>query len=93
MPGREAGMDTKQQAEHVQGIIDRIAREAIALPSDARPVFIKEEIVKIRGDFLRTYEPDPRLIAAAMGFLDTMYGEVKAQVRLLEENSSDPGTA
>jgi hypothetical protein len=84
-------MDRKQQAEHVKKMIDEIARKTIALPSDARAAFIKGEIAKVRGIFLRTYEADSELIAAAMTYLDTMYGEVKARVRFLERNSSDPG--
>jgi hypothetical protein len=78
-------MDMKEQAEHVQKIIDGIATNAIALSPDARPAFIKAEIAKVRRSFLQTYEADPRLVSAAMGFLDTMYGAVKAQARFLQE--------
>ncbi len=44
----------KEQAEHVQKIIDEIATSAIALSPDTRPAFIKAEIAKVRTSFLQT---------------------------------------
>ena len=80
-------MDREQQAERVRKVIDSIAERAFALPPEARPAFIKAEIVKVRGDFLRTYEADPRLAASAMELVDGIYSQVKARLKFFEVRS------
>ncbi len=49
-------MDREQQVERVRKVIDAIAERALAVPAEARLALIKREIVKVRGDFLQTYE-------------------------------------
>jgi hypothetical protein len=85
-PGQEADVDRKQETERVRDVIDSIAEGALALPPEARLTFIKAEIVKVRGDFLRTYEADPELAGSAMELVDGIYSQVKAKLKFLEQN-------
>jgi hypothetical protein len=77
-------MDREQQAERIRKVIDSIAEGALALPPEARLTFIKSEIVKVQGDFLRTYEADPRLAALAGEFVDGIDSQVKARLTFFE---------
>jgi hypothetical protein len=77
-------MGREQQAERVRTVIDSIAERALALPPEARLAFIKTEIVKVRGDFLQTYEADPRLAASAMELVDGIYSQVKARLKFIK---------
>jgi hypothetical protein len=86
-------MERKQQAERVQRLIDAIARKAMVLPPDARLAYIKQEVAKVRADFRRTYEADPRLAASAMLLVDPMYSAVKARVSFLERNAGNAGAS
>ena len=79
-------MDRKQESEHVRDVIASIAEGALALPPEARLAFIKAEIVKVRGDFLRTYEVEPRLAASAGELVDGIYSQVKARLKFFEQN-------
>ena len=84
-------MDRDQQAERVRTTIDSIAERALAVAPEARLAFIKTEIVKVRGDFLRTYEADPSLAASAMELVDGIYSQVKARLKFIE-TKAHPGT-
>jgi len=84
-------MDRKQQAARIQRIVDVIAQKAIAMPPDARLAFIKGEIAKVREDFRRTYETDPRLFISAMDLINSMYGQVKTRLEFLEMGSGKTG--
>ncbi len=79
-------MNRDQQAERVRKVIDSIVERALAVPAEARLAFIKTEIVKVRGDFLQTYEADPRLAASAMELVDGIYSQVKARLKFVESN-------
>jgi hypothetical protein len=48
-------MDKKQQAARIQRIVNTIAERATAVPDGARPVYIQEEVAKVRDAFRRTY--------------------------------------
>jgi hypothetical protein len=56
-------MDREQQAVLIQKIVNTIAARALAVSSDARPVYIREEVAKVREAFRQTYEANPRLEA------------------------------
>ena len=79
-------MDRQQEIERIRDVIDSIAERALALPPEARLAFIKTEIVKVRGDFLRTYEAEPRLAASTMELVDGIYSQVKARLKSFEQN-------
>jgi hypothetical protein len=77
-------MDKREQAARIQRIVNTIAERATAVPADARPAYIQEEVVKVREAFRRTYEADARLAAYAMEFVDSMDQCIKARVQALE---------
>ena len=79
-------MDRKQETERIRDVIDSIAEGALALPPETRLAFIKAESVKVRGDFLRTYEAEPRLAASAWELVDGIYSQVKARLKFFEQN-------
>ena len=85
-------MDRKQEIERIRDVIASIAEGALALPPEARLVFIKTEIVKFRGDFLRAYEAEPRLAASDGELVDEIYSQVKARLKFFETNDYS-GTA
>ncbi len=79
-------MDRQQETERIRDVIASIAEGALALPPEARLAFIKAEIVKVRGDFLRAYEAEPRLAASAGELVDGIYSQVKARLKFFEQN-------
>ncbi len=79
-------MDRKQQTERVRKVIDSIAKKALVLPPEARLAFIKAESVRVRGDFLRTFEVDPGLAASTVELVDGIYSQVKARLKFFEQN-------
>ena len=64
----------------------KMASRGGTLPALSRLTSIKTEIVKVRGDFLRTYEAEPRLAASAMELVGGIYSQVKARLKFFEHN-------
>jgi hypothetical protein len=76
-------MNREQQAARIQKIVDTIAERSIAVPPDARPAYIQEEVAKVREAFRQTYEADARLAAYAMEFVDSMAGWINARIEAI----------
>lgn len=81
-------MDREQQAVRIQKIVNTIAERSLAVPSEARPAYIREEVARVREAFRQTYEADQRLTAYAMEFVDAMTGRIEARVQALETEAS-----
>jgi hypothetical protein len=85
-------VDRKQETERVRKVIDSIAKKALVLPPEARLAFIKAESVRVRGDFLRTFEVDPGLAASTVELVDGIHSQVKARLKF-SETEGHSGTA
>jgi histidine ammonia-lyase len=71
------------------GLIQTIAMQAMELPADQRPEFIRRAVMAVRREVERKYTADPMLTEAT----DKLQAMIEAMVQIIEESGGSIGHA
>ena len=82
-------MDDEERQRLAVGLIQTIAMQAMELPADQRPEFIRRAVMAVRREFERKYTADPMLTEAT----DKLQAMIEAMVQIIEESGGSIGHA
>ncbi len=82
-------MDVEERQRLAVGLIQTIAMQAMELPADQRPEFIRRAVMAVRREFERKYTADPMLTEAT----DKLQAMIEAMVQIIEESGGSIGHA
>jgi RIO-like serine/threonine protein kinase len=82
-------MDDEERQKLALGLAQTIAMQAMELPAEHRPKFIKRAVTVVRREFERKYVADPDTGEAA----DRLQALVETMVKLIEESGGSVGHA
>jgi hypothetical protein len=82
-------MDDEERQRLIIGLAQTIAMQALELPADQRPQFVRRAVTAVRTEFERKYGPDPELAEAT----DKLQALIETMVALLEESGGSVGHA
>ena len=82
-------MDDEERQRLAVGLIQTIAMQAMELPADHRPEFIRRAVMAVRREFERKHTEAPILTEAT----DKLQAMIEAMVQIMEESGGSIGHA
>ncbi len=82
-------MDDEERQRLAVGLAQTIGMQAMELPANQRPEFIKRAVTAVRREFERKYVADPEIAEAA----DKLQALIETMVKIIEESGGSVGHA
>ncbi len=82
-------MDDEERQRLAVGLIQTIAMQAMELPADQRPEFIRRAVMAVRREFERKHATNPVLTEAT----DKLQAMIEAMVQIIKESGGSIGHA
>ncbi len=80
-------MEDEERRQLAVGLAQSIAMQAMELPANQRPEFIKRAVIAVQSEFERKYVADPEIAEAA----NKLQALIETMVKLIEESGGSVG--